>query len=103
MKIYILQEDYTEYVPEDGWDENGSYDGYIQKYDVIGVFLTLEDIIKKLAKVLLDAKQESKKFYIEERRPLDYNILIADTDTSDVEMVRRDEYEQMLKQALKEE
>lgn len=103
MKVYILQENYTYYIPEAGWDDNGSYDENVTKRDVIGVFPTLKDTVKKLAKVLFDAKESYKEFGTEERRPCDYDILVADTDTSEVQDVLPSEYEKILSQALKKE
>lgn len=104
MKIYILQKNYTEVDPEGVYDIGSG--GYEETYeairDVIGVFVSLEDAVRRLVEKVIAARKVGSVYRLGDKRISGYDILIADTDTSDVEMVQRTEYEQMLKQALKE-
>lgn len=93
MEIYILQENYTEYVPEAGWDDNGSYDGYVERHDVIGVFVTLDDAVRKLAGTCKMAKECD----LDGDEYRDYDILVGDTETTEVCSVLYKEYEELLK------
>ena len=92
MKVYILQENYTEYVPEAGWDDNGSYDEDVEHRDVIGVFVTLDDAVRKLVEMCRLAKEcdlDGDKYW-------NYDILVGDTETNQVEDVPSREYQELL-------
>ena len=93
MEIYILQENYTEYVPEAGWDENGSYDEDVEHRDVIGVFTSLDDAVKKLVETCRLAKECD----LDGDEYRDYDILVGDTETNQVEDVLPREYQELLK------
>lgn len=92
MDIYILQENYTEYVPEAGWDDNGSYDEDVEHRDAIGVFVTLDDAVRKLVEMCRLAKELDVSG--DEYR--DYDILVGDTETNQVEDVLPREYRELL-------
>jgi hypothetical protein len=92
MKVYILQENYTEYVPEAGWDDNGSYDEDVEHRDVIGVFVTLDDAVRKLVETCRMAKELDLD--VDEYR--DYDILVGDTETTEVRSVLYKEYQELL-------
>ena len=92
MKVYILQENYTEYVPEAGWDENGSYDEDVERHDVVGVFVTLDDAVRKLVETCKMAKEcdlDGDKYW-------NYDILVGDMETNQVEDVLPREYQELL-------
>ena len=98
MEIYILQENYTEYVPEAGWDENGSYDEDVEHRDIIGVYPSLCAAASKLAEIC----QWEDSFYAERRNSISgYEIYVGDTDTCEVRWVARDKYEEMVNEQLK--
>ena len=92
MEIYILQENYTEYVPEAGWDDNGSYDEDVEHRDVIGVFVTLDDAVRKL----VETCKMAKECYFGGDEYRDYDILVGDTETNQVEDVPSREYQELL-------
>ena len=92
MKVYILQENYTEYVPEAGWDENGSYDEDVEHNDVIGVFVTLDDAVRKL----VETCRLAKELDVSGDEYRDYDILVGDTETNQVERVPYREYQELL-------
>lgn len=94
MKVYILQENYTEYVPEAGWDENGSYDEDVERRDVIGVFTSLDDAVRKLVETCGLAKELDVSG--DEYR--DYDILVGDTETNQVEDVLPREISRIISQ-----
>lgn len=83
MEIYILQENYTEYVPEAGWDDNGSYDEDVEHRDVIGVFTSLDDAVRKL----VETCRLAKELDVSGDEYRDYDILVGDTETNQVEDV----------------
>ena len=92
MKVYILQENYTQYVPEAGWDENGSYDEDVERHDVVGVFVTLDDAVKKLVETCRLAEEcdlDGDKYW-------NYDILVGDTETTEVRSVLYKEYQELL-------
>lgn len=90
MKVYILQENYTEYVPEAGWDDNGSYDEDVERRDVIGVFTSLDDAVRKL----VDTCRMAKECDLDGDEYRDYDILVGDTETNQVVPSR--EYQELL-------
>ena len=92
MKVYILQENYTEYVPEAGWDDNGSYDEDVEHRDVIGVFVTLDDAVRKL----VETCRLAKELDVSGDEYRDYDILVGDTETNQVEDVLPREYQELL-------
>lgn len=92
MKVYILQENYTEYVPEAGWDDNGSYDGYVERHDVIGVFTSLDDAVRKLVETCKMAEECD----LDGDEYRDYDILVGDTETNQIEDVLPREYQELL-------
>lgn len=92
MEVYILQENYTEYVPEAGWDDNGSYDGYVERHDVIGVFVTLDDAVRKLVETCKMAEECD----LDGDEYCDYDILVGDTETNQVEDVPSRQYQELL-------
>lgn len=94
MKVYILQENYTEYVPEAGWDDNGSYDEDVERRDVIGVFTSLDDAVRKLVETCGLAKELDVSG--DEYR--DYDILVGDTETNQVEDVLPREISRIISQ-----
>ncbi|MBQ6378038.1 MAG: hypothetical protein IJJ56_04510 [Prevotella sp.] len=98
MKIYILQEDYTEIEPEAYFnEESGGYDS--KEYncrDIIGVFLTLEAAADRLVEVVDNADADDY-FYCGRKELCGYDILVADTETTEVKVVSRSIYRDMFK------
>ena len=94
MEIYILQENYTEYVPEAGWDDNGSYADDIERHDVIGVFASLDDAVRKL----VETCKMAKECYFGGDEYRDYDILVGDTETNQVEDVLPREISRIISQ-----
>lgn len=92
MEVYILQENYTEYVPEAGWDDNGSYDEDVEHRDVIGVFTSLDDAVRKL----VETCKMAKECYFGGDEYRDYDILVGDTETIEVRSVLYKEYQELL-------
>lgn len=97
MKVYILQENYIEIDPEGRWDdESGGYESEEYKCrDVIGVFTTLEDAVRRM----VDVYTEADSSYARYRDSMDgYEIILADTETNKKNTVRMDEYRDMATQ-----
>ncbi len=93
MIVYILQENYTEYVPEAGWDESGSYDEDVEHRDVIGVFTSLDDAVRKLVETCRLAKERD----LDGDEYWNYDILAGDTEATEVRSLLYKEYEELLK------
>ena len=96
MKIYILQQDYTEIDPEAYWDEeSGGYDsGEYACRDIIGVFVTLDSVVSKMVDVVKNADSSYRRC---NDCMYGYQIHVADTETSKVELLQRDVYRDLFK------
>ena len=100
MEIYVLQKNYTEVDPEGVYDIGSG--GYEETYetirDVIGVFVSLEDAVRRLVEKVIAARKFGSIYRLGDKRISGYEILIADTDTTDVHSVPQYEYEEMAKE-----
>jgi hypothetical protein len=94
MKIYILQQNYSYTDYEAGWDENGVYEEEFYRRDVIGVFTSLEDAVRKL----VDVCKIEEEYVIFGKSLYDYDILVGDTETTQVKDVSPKEYERIAKE-----
>lgn len=94
MKLYILQEDYTEFEPEAYFnEESGGYDSEEYKCrDIIEVFLTLEAAVDRLVEVVDNADADDY-FYCGRKELSGYDILVA----TEVNVVSRSIYRDMFK------
>lgn len=92
MEVYILQENYSYTYYDAGYDENGSYDEDIEKNEVVGVFVTLDDAVRKLVETCRMAKEcglSGDEYW-------NYDILVGDTETTQVRDVLPREYQELL-------
>ena len=92
MEVYILQENYIYTCYDAGWDENGSYDEDIENHDVIGVFDTLDNAVRKL----VDTCRMAKECGLSGDEYWNYDILVGDTETTQVRDVLPREYQELL-------
>lgn len=92
MEVYILQENYSYTDYEAGWDENGVYEEDVICRDVIGVFVTLDDAVRKLVETCKMAKECD----LDGDEYCDYDILVGDTETNQVKNVPSKEYQELL-------
>ena len=94
MEVYILQENYSYTDYEAGWDENGVYEEEVICRDVIGVFPTLEEAVRVIAK---KCKKTSKDFEYRHGDSFeDYNIYVGNTENTSVRWIPRREYNDLI-------
>lgn len=93
MEVYILQENYSYTDYEAGWDENGVYEGDVICRDIIGVFTTLEEAVRSIAK---KCKKTFGDFeYRHGDRFDDYDIYVGNTENTSVRWIPRREYKDL--------
>ena len=101
MKIYILQEDYSEYNPEAGVDPDGNiYDETYDCRDVIGVFLSLDDALKRMAEEIVNVSEIIKEYCYGIDTIQGYEVLVGDTETNEVENIGWGSYENKVKEYI---
>ena len=81
MKIYLLQENCVEKIP---FYEGDDEEGYVECHDVIFVSESLEKVIEKRDEHIAESN-ETADMLINQRNKYDYLILVADTESGEVE------------------
>jgi uncharacterized protein YkvS len=94
MKIYILQENYSYTDYEAGWDENGVYEEEVICRGIIGVFPTLEEAVRGIAKKVQENSVDFEYGYGD--RFEDYDIYVGNTENTSVRWIPRREYNDLI-------
>jgi hypothetical protein len=84
MKVYILQENFFEFVVNDCSD--GHDDELERKRNIIGVFATMDDLLKRMAEEIMMARGEDFDI-VGNDSMTGYEVSVGDTDTHDIENI----------------
>ncbi len=84
MKVYILQENFFEFVVDDYSD--GHSDKVERRRNVIGIFATMDDLLKRMAEEIMMARGEDSDLAGNDSIT-GYEVSVGDTDTHDIENI----------------